>query len=70
MAMAMTLTDRVRQLQEEQKEILQNRSEALERAEKLADRFADIRPQPIAMPMEKYFGLPRFHYQKTQPGNK
>lgn len=61
----MTLTDRVRRLKEEQNKSRDRRSKALERAEELAERFADIRPQPMAMPMEKYFGLPRFHNDKN-----
>lgn len=60
----MTLTDRVRQLQESQEASTGTRSAALERAEKLADKFADIHPQPLAMPMEKYFGTPAFHTDK------
>lgn len=61
----MTLTDRVRRLQEEQKQAYGRRSNPLEKAEELADRFASVRPQPLAMPMEKYFGLPRFHTDKN-----
>ena len=61
----MSLTDRVQQIQEGLKLHKDRRSQALERAERLAEQFADIRPQPIAMPMEKYFGLPSFHNDKN-----
>lgn len=31
---------------------------ALRRAEELADRYSDIKPQAAAMPVERYFGSP------------
>lgn len=59
----MTLTEKVRKLQSNR--IAINRDASLKRAEKLADQFADIRPQPLQMPMEKYFGTPSFHNDKN-----
>lgn len=61
----MSLTDKVRKLQEVHVSKPNRQGSALERAEKLADQFADIRPQPLAMPMEKYFGTHYFHTDKN-----
>jgi hypothetical protein len=35
--------------------------EALEHAEKLADQFAYIKPEPYAVPMERFVGVPYEH---------
>lgn len=61
----MSLTDKVQQIQEGLKLNKDRRNQALERAERLAEQFADIRPQSLAMPMEKYFGFPSFHNEKN-----
>jgi hypothetical protein len=61
----MTLTDKVRRFQQAAQPKSSGHNAALERAEKLADQFADIKPQPLAMPMEKYFGTPQFHNDKN-----
>lgn len=59
----MTLTAKVRKV----KEALDDRQdrESLKRAEQLADQFSDIKPQPLAMPVEKYFGMPAVYDRRS-----
>lgn len=56
----MSLTEIVGRLIIENSGEAEKKSNALKNAERLADIFADIRPQPNNIPLEKYFGTPTF----------
>ncbi len=38
-----------------------DKSSAIENAEKLADKYKDVKPQSFSIPMEKLHRLPTFH---------
>jgi hypothetical protein len=41
-----------------------DKSDANEKAEKLAEKYKDVKPQSYPMPMERFHGLPAFQNEK------
>lgn len=61
----MTIAEQVkRRLECEPSQI--DKNQALERAEKLADLFKDVRPVPYEFPIERALGLPQFSIRRKQ----
>lgn len=38
-------------------------NEANREAERMADLFADVEPQPFSIPMERFYGLPSYQFK-------
>jgi len=53
-----TLAEAVAELKAKNYQAGTQANDALARADKLADEFADVRPKPVAMPLEQYFVTP------------
>lgn len=60
----MSLVEKVEALLKEDKTDAK-KSEALKRAEKLADKYESVRPQTFSVPMERFYGFPAFETEKN-----
>jgi len=61
----MSLVQKVEALVRDAETTTKKKSEAIEKAEKLADKFRDVKPQSYSIPMERIHGLPAFHIEKN-----
>lgn len=61
----MSLVERVEALVKDVDTAAKDKSGAIENAEKLADKYRDVKPKSFSIPMERFHGLPAFHSEKN-----
>ncbi len=61
----MSLVKKVEDLVRDADTATKEKSTEIENAEKLADKYKDVKPQPFYIPMERFHGLPAFRNKKT-----